>query len=238
MKTRGEEKKENKGEEKNEQETKKNRERIGIRSKKNKKKTLPNITGEYETQRVQSDRLIIWEWPLRLKTKRSTACRSLAAYSRGGSDDTTSWVSGPERPVEQRQATPLLITPQRHEENHSAVSNTHIHWEHRLILFPPLVSGGGDFLMNQERFLKHLVPFALPSQFHLRVKSPFVPRLNQWRKLIWIDPGDFGAVLCDCSDSNILMREHISSPHWYAPLRRRLIWYLRRSTEAISCSRR
>lgn len=59
MKTRGEEKKENKGEEKNEQETKKNRERIGIRSKKNKKKTLPNITGEYETQRVQSDRLII-----------------------------------------------------------------------------------------------------------------------------------------------------------------------------------
>lgn len=37
MKTRGEEKKETKGEEKNEQETKNNRERIGIRSKKNKK---------------------------------------------------------------------------------------------------------------------------------------------------------------------------------------------------------
>lgn len=45
MKTRGEEKKENKGEEKNEQETKKNRERIGIRSKKNKKKHFQTSPG-------------------------------------------------------------------------------------------------------------------------------------------------------------------------------------------------
>lgn len=89
-----------------------------------------------------------------------------------GSDDTASRVPGLKRPVEQRQATPELITPQRHEENHSAVSHTHIHWEHRLILFP-LVSGDRDFLMNQERFLKHLESFTLPSQFHLKVKSPF-----------------------------------------------------------------
>lgn len=39
-------------------------------------RTLENITREYETQRVGSDRLIIWEWPLRLQRKRSIACCS------------------------------------------------------------------------------------------------------------------------------------------------------------------
>jgi len=93
------------------------------------------------------------------------------------SDDTVSRVPGLKRPVEQRQATPQLITPQRHEENHSAVPLTHIHTEStdRLILFP-LFSGDRDFLMSQERFLKHLVSFTLPPQFHLKVKSPFFPR--------------------------------------------------------------
>lgn len=89
-------------------------------------------------------------------------------------DDTASRVPGLKRPVEQQQAMPELITPQRHEENHSAVSHTHIHCEHRLILFP-LFSGNRDFLMNEERFLKHLVSFTLPPQFHLKVKSPFFP---------------------------------------------------------------
>lgn len=49
---------------------------------------------------------------------------------------------------------------------------TRIHWEHRLILFP-LVSGDGDFLMNQERFLKHLVSFSLPSAISFKSKIFF-----------------------------------------------------------------
>lgn len=67
------------------------------------------------------------------------------------SDDTVGRVLGLKKPVEQPQATPELITPQRHEENHSAVSHTHIHSECRLILSPPF-SDDREFLMNQDRF--------------------------------------------------------------------------------------
>ena len=46
------------------------REKSEYEAKKTKKQqTLADITGEYETQRVQSDRRIIWEWPLRLENK-------------------------------------------------------------------------------------------------------------------------------------------------------------------------
>lgn len=53
-------------------------------------------------------------------------------------------------------------------------THTHTHWEHRFILLSPLVSGDRDFLMNQERFLKHLMSFTLPPQGHLKVKYPIL----------------------------------------------------------------
>lgn len=136
------------------------------------------------------------------------------------SDDTASRVPGLKRPVEQWQATPQLITPQGHEENHSAVSlflslpHTYTGWELTLIPPPPLtVSSVRDFLMNQERFLKHLVSFTLPPQFHLKVKSPFFSPGQSMTKayLDWLK-----WFLPHCSDSNILMPRHISSSHLYA----------------------
>lgn len=120
-------------------------------------------------------------------------------------------------------------------ESLSCVSYTHIHWEQRLILFP-LVSGDRDFLMNQERFLKHLKSSTLPPQLHLKVKSPF--SLGQSMTKAYLDwPEWFLCSLCDCSHLNIFMRRHISSSHLYAcDADVCLIWYLQENS-SDQCSR-
>lgn len=94
-------------------------------------------------------------------------------------------------------------------------------------------------LFNESReVFKASRVFRSPSSISFESKISICTLAQSMAKAYLDWPGWFRRSLCDCSDSNILMREHISSPHWYAPLRRRLIWYLRRSTEAISCSRR
>lgn len=110
-----------------------------------------------------------------------------------GSDDTASRVPGLKRPVEQRQATPELITPQRHEENHSAEPHTHIHREHRLILFHPRLWWQRLFNESREVFKPSCVfhsPFSIPFESKISIS----PQVNQWQKLIWIDLSDFYAV--------------------------------------------
>lgn len=162
----------------------------------------------YEAQRVQSER------------KKGECCMLFSPKTElYDSDDTASRVPGLKRPAEQWQATPQLITPKGHEENHSAVSLflslclTQTQAESSHYSPPPTVSSVRDFLMNQERFLKHLVSFTLPPQFHLKVKSPFFSPGQSMTKAYLDWPEWF---LAHCSDSNILMRRHISSSHLYA----------------------
>ena len=71
--------------------------------------------------------------------------------------------------------------------------------------------------MNRERSLKHLVSFALPPQFHFESKISICAPAQSMAKAYLDWRGRFRRGLRDCSDSNILMREHISRPHWYAP---------------------
>ncbi len=150
--------------------------------------TLENVTRDNEAQRVRSDRLIISEWPLRLQRR-----GPLHVVLPTDGALWPWWQSKPSPGTEQacRVTTGHARANYPSEtwrESLSCVAHPHT-LRAQINPAPPRLWWRRLFNESREVF-KASCDSHSPSSISFKSK---IFTFNQWQKLIWIDPSDFGA---------------------------------------------